>query len=152
MMRTTHVVFGLGLSMMLASLAGCGPGGVFLAGIGGVAGAWLPDLDLRLRHRSLLHSLTSLALVSLSITLITLFYNAPLHLAVGFIVGYGSHILLDMLTVGGVSLFYPFKRRRYRLARAKTSDPLVNMLVTALGGLLSLLALLGSTKWLLHPP
>ncbi len=82
-----------------------------------------------LRHRTFLHSLIAWALVALALGLPlwwTFGRPAPV-LAVG--VGYGSHLLADMMTLGGVQLFWPSRaiavfpgRDEYRVVSGGNSE------------------------------
>jgi len=82
---------------------------------------YIPDIDLEhsklgknkifrplqffLRHRGFFHSFTFLFLLTF-ILLITI----PI-LALGFFVGYASHLFADSLTLNGIAPFYPWKRK-----------------------------------------
>jgi len=95
--------------------------------------ARLPDVDIRLKlkHRSMTHSLIALALV-----LLVCWYVAPVSVIyVGG--GYISHLLADALTPYGVPLLYPL-RWRFRLARFRTGGR-VDQLVGVLAALVILL-------------
>ena len=56
-------------------------------------------------HRKIFHSLVFLILV-----FVGLYFLFPV-VAWGFLVGYGSHLLADALTVQGIYLFYPLNFR-----------------------------------------
>jgi len=82
-------------------------------------GAFLPDIDSaasfigkRLKivgwlfsHRGIFHSL----LMLIPLTLMIAVFN--FLAGVAFAIGYGSHLLIDMLNLSGVRLFYPLKFR-----------------------------------------
>ena len=129
MVGFTHLGFGL-----LVGTAFHGKYAFILSGIGSL----LPDIDTRngvinklthfhssnknknnkdksnnnnyLNHRGITHSLT----IPLFIYLI---YFAFLrnNLILPFVVGYISHLLLDMLTPMGVPLFMPFSKKRFKI-------------------------------------
>ncbi|MET1101827.1 MAG: metal-dependent hydrolase [Pyrodictiaceae archaeon] len=149
-MRRTHVVFAAGFTMYVIRflsfnyLLGCYTIGV----LGSLLGALLPDLDLYYKHRMTLHNIFSLTIIGL------LFYASLILLATyaglgwigtcastGFILGYATHVFLDMFTIGGVSILYPFSRSRLRLARLRANSRLANFFFTVLGLFLALAAL-----------
>ena len=113
MTKSTHLIGGLALGLALPS------GDLRLAlGLAVVAGfgALVPDFDLRvgLPHRGVTHSLLALGLVAL-----LAFHGLPLLVALALVGGYGSHLVLDSLTVSGVPLLWPL-RFRFKLARFVT--------------------------------
>lgn len=71
-------------------------------------------LDVRFGHRTLTHSLTSLIPLTLLVLFLELNILNPYFNLVGanysliFFFAYLSHLILDMLTVSGIPLFYPF--------------------------------------------
>jgi endonuclease YncB( thermonuclease family) len=87
------------------------------------------DLHRLFGHRSFLHSLLALALA-------TCLLGSPLCWAVGgsspmlaVFVGYGSHLFADMMTLGGVQLFWPSRliavfpgRDEYRVVSGGNSE------------------------------
>jgi len=131
--------------------------GIVLAG--SILGSLLPDIDHPnsrigrklpvvsrvvnkvFGHRGFTHTLLAQLLLVLSLFMlsgvvprgITGYY---LPFAFGLIVGYASHLLLDMLTVSGIPLLYPFITRPIRLARFKTGrdDLIVSLLMVGLTG------------------
>mgnify|MGYP000533553925 CR=1 FL=1 len=106
-MKKTHLAAGLLTWILLSSyLKLIDLNALFFS----VFASLLPDFDLRIKHRALLHNLFAmLALASL-----VLHYFGYLN-AVFFTLAYFSHILLDSLTKVGVSLLYPFSKKRYGL-------------------------------------
>ncbi|KSW11624.1 hypothetical protein CF15_01995 [Pyrodictium occultum] len=126
-------MFAVSLAVTVMAELGEPPGAVMLASTVAALAAAIPDLDLHTAHRALLHNVP----VMLALTILA--YAASLAaapwaawlVAAGFLLGYSSHLLLDMLTVRGVALLYPFQRRFYRLARLRSSDPLANKLLQA---------------------
>ena len=97
--------------------------------LGHQLGSISEDLNRLFGHRSFLHSL-------LALTLITLAFGPPLWwitgrsssmIAVG--VGYGSHLFADMMTLGGVQLIWPSRliavfpgRDEYRVVSGGNSE------------------------------
>lgn len=61
-------------------------------------------LQFFVKHRTILHSFTFLLLIT---AFFALFF--PI-IALGFFVGYGSHLLADSFTVRGIRAFYPAKK------------------------------------------
>ncbi|MBT96647.1 MAG: metal-dependent hydrolase [Candidatus Pacearchaeota archaeon] len=59
------------------------------------------------KHRGIIHSISFL--VFLTIVLWLFFPEASF----GFFVGFSSHLILDSLTIRGVSLFFPFSRKKF---------------------------------------
>ncbi len=146
MERRTHILFAAGAGAALARLLGLGSQGMVLLVACAAVGAQLPDLDVGYRHRMLLHNLfTLLPLALLYPLLLTLGVPGPAALpaVLGLLVGFASHLLLDIVTVAGVALFYPFSRRRLRIARLRSGSPAANLALQVLGLLLLLYGLLG---------
>jgi inner membrane protein len=75
--------------------------------IGHQLGSISEDLHRFFGHRSFLHSFLALVLVTvvLGLPLWWIFGHSAVIVAV--FVGYGSHLLADMMTLGGVQLFWP---------------------------------------------
>lgn len=71
-------------------------------------------LDIKFGHRTITHSLTALIPLFLFLLFIELNIINPIYNLKGynysliFIFSYLSHLILDMLTVAGIPLFYPF--------------------------------------------
>lgn len=78
--------------------------------------ALLPDLDLKLKikHRGVTHSLLALFIVG---ALIGWFGHEWITAAA--VLGYASHLFLDLLTIHGIELLYPW-HRRINLLRFRT--------------------------------
>ena len=135
MMRPAHVSAGLASAAATAWLLGGCPAGLqaVAAALWGVAGSLAPDYDLRRGHRVLGHNLVALAAFTVLAYAAMLLLGAPTRLAVAAALaastGYASHLLLDALTVRGVALLYPLSRRRYRLARLRSSSAAANAAV-----------------------
>ncbi len=67
-------------------------------------------LQFFVNHRGFLHSFVFLALISL------IFYLLLPIVMLGFVLGYGLHLVADGFTIQGIKPFYPFKRRlRWRI-------------------------------------
>jgi endonuclease YncB( thermonuclease family) len=97
--------------------------------IGHQLGSVSEDLNRLFGHRSFLHSLLALALITTFVGLPLWWlvsHPAPMF-AVG--VGYGSHLLADMMTLSGVQLFWPSRliavfpgRDNYRVVTGGNSE------------------------------
>ncbi|TSB46554.1 metal-dependent hydrolase [Alkalicoccobacillus porphyridii] len=123
-----------GKTHLMGGLAACAAVESFTAGsewsplfyVGGMIGAFLPDIchvhstigrklpilsrviSFLVGHRTFTHSLLFLVLIYFIVTFI-----APegTNLVIGLLTGMISHIILDMATVRGVKLFFPFPLR-----------------------------------------
>jgi len=131
MKRSTHVLFGVSLSIFILSPR---PSNLVYIIAMSIIGSYLPDADLRIKHRMMLHNLFVLMLFSIMFYLVLDYISSydPLLLVISFDIGFISHILLDMFTYAGVSLFYPFSKKRYRIARLRSDSPLANMFFSAI--------------------
>ena len=108
------------------------------------------DLNRLFGHRSFLHSL-------LALLLITLVLGAPLWWITGnsatgvaVFVGYGSHLFADMMTLGGVQLFWPRRaiavfpgRDEYRVVTGTGSEAAFIVVVIVLGVLFAPVSMMG---------
>jgi endonuclease YncB( thermonuclease family) len=97
--------------------------------LGHQLGSVSEDLNRLFGHRSFLHSLLALILVTLALGLPLwgLTGRPSAMIAVG--VGYGSHLFADMMTLGGVQLFWPSRliavfpgRDEYRVVSGGNSE------------------------------
>ncbi len=115
MMRRTHAAAGLALGLGLCLTSHQPLLNTALYALLTQASALLPDIDLKLhiKHRTVTHSLLALLLVSLGT-----WYTVPL-LVPYVALGYGSHLVLDFLTVWGIPIFWPWSRR-FRLLKIST--------------------------------
>ncbi len=131
MKRSTHVLFGVSLSIFILNPQ---PSSLIYLIAMSIMGSYLPDVDLRIKHRMMLHNLFVPILFSIMLYFILDYISLydPLLLVVAFDIGFTSHILLDMFTYAGVSLFYPFSKKRYRIARLRSDSPLANVFFSAI--------------------
>ncbi|BBL79303.1 hypothetical protein RxyAA322_11570 [Rubrobacter xylanophilus] len=97
--------------------------------LGHQLGSVSEDLHRLFGHRSFMHSLLALALVTATLgpLLWWLTGQSATMIAVG--VGYGSHLFADMMTLGGVQLFWPSRaiavfpgRDEYRVVSGGNSE------------------------------
>jgi membrane-bound metal-dependent hydrolase YbcI (DUF457 family) len=86
------------------------------------------DLNRLFGHRSFLHSLLALLILTTALGLPLWWTTGQPNLAMAVGVGYGSHLLADMMTLGGVQLFWPSRliavfpgRNEYRVVSGSSS-------------------------------
>jgi len=86
-------------------------------------------LDRFVGHRSFLHSLLALVLVTVVLGLPSWWIFGNSTLAIAVFVGYGSHLFADMMALGGVQLFWPSRaiavfpgRDEYRVVPGSNSE------------------------------
>ncbi|SDC31026.1 inner membrane protein [Candidatus Frackibacter sp. WG11] len=125
--------------------------------LGAALGSLVPDLDQRniklsrkipllswilkflgIKHRGISHSILGIMITALfSLSLIRLkFIN--MVLVYGFLIGYLSHILMDLFNPGGVTLFWP-KNKRYSLGNIKVGKVAENLLFLVISSMLVLM-------------
>ncbi len=145
MHRSIHVIIGAISGLFFASKLYSVPLCLIMGGMGG----YIPDFDLRYRHRKSLHNLFSILIGAIS--LYSLLNLIPLNLlrdnvwplTLSFATGWLLHICCDSLTKKGIYIFWPFSNRVYGL-RIFRSDSLVS---TAIGFIIALILLL---SWLIY--
>lgn len=140
MRGVTHALAGLCIGLAMAQTSQ--PLGGVAMGLAASVGALLPDIDhprsivgrragfiggalrLAISHRGMLHSGIAAAIV----VLVALLAPAVARsYALAAAAGYSSHILLDALTVQGVPLFWP-SRRRFSILPLRTGG-LIEMIL-----------------------
>ena len=91
----------------------------------------------------LLHNLFAAIGVALAGFLTAYWVSPSLGLVAGLasLLGFLGHIFLDSLTVSGVALLYPLSRRRYRLARLRSSSRAANVFIEAVSMFLVIVVL-----------
>jgi inner membrane protein len=97
------------------------------------------DLNRLFGHRSFLHSLLALLLFTMALGLPLWWVTGQPALALATSVGYGSHLFADMMTLGGVRLFWPSRaiavlpgRDEYRVVSGSGSEHVFVAVVLAL--------------------
>jgi endonuclease YncB( thermonuclease family) len=75
--------------------------------LGHQLGSVSKELNRLFGHRSALHSLLALVLVSIVLGAPLWWITGNLATGVAIFVGFGSHLFADMMTLGGVRLFWP---------------------------------------------
>jgi inner membrane protein len=161
----THSVFAALLSVILMQILNiAGLMFISLFGLtslqvilGAVLGALVPDLDQRnsklsriipllswtikfigIKHRGISHSILGFIFAAVfSLSLIKLKFIS-IFLVYGFLLGYLSHILIDLFNSGGVTLFWPINKR-YSLGNIKVGRGAENLLFTVISLILVLI-------------
>jgi endonuclease YncB( thermonuclease family) len=97
--------------------------------LGHQLGSISEDLNRLFGHRGFLHSLLTLILVTLVLGLPLWWITERPSTMIAVGVGYGSHLVADMMTLGGVQLFWPSRliavfpgRDQYRVASGGNSE------------------------------
>ena len=144
--RETHLLFGVGTTLFFfrflqESLAEL----IFIA----LLGSLIPDLDVRRKHRVLLHNVFSV----FAFILITVFlfvymgytYTSAFAFALAGAYAYSTHLLLDSFTNRGIRLLWPISNKWYGLRSANYDDPLMNTTFSIIGAFLLFFELMRST-------
>jgi endonuclease YncB( thermonuclease family) len=97
--------------------------------IGHQLGSISEDLNRLFGHRSFLHSLVALILFTATLGLPLWWATDSFLLTTALFIGYGSHLLADTMTLGGVQLFWPSRliavfpgRDEYRVISGSNSE------------------------------
>ena len=114
----------IAIAIALASSITKNPVYLISAGFFGI----LPDMDFWFHRSGLSHSITTVIVAVTNIILVTyLFYELDFLLAMMAFVGIGTHICLDMMTVSGVPLLWPWKKNLVRIPpHVRYDNPLMN--------------------------
>ncbi len=124
MKQDTHLLVGIGASFFI--LNPMKDLDILVVFLGSIIGSLLPDLDLRVKHRALLHNLPVIILVSLLAMLLemclaprsnTVFISMYKYFTISIILSWILHIVVDMVNPSGVSIIWPLKRTRFKLFR-----------------------------------
>ena len=110
MMKKTHIAVGIAATINFINISN-----VLFLPIA-VVGSLIPDWDykLGLKHRGITHTLLALLITTGLFSL----YSWKLGLLWGL--NYFTHLLLDSLTVTGIPLLYPLKKKYYGFKLFKT--------------------------------
>lgn len=92
-------------------------------------------------HRGLTHSA-----LGIGVTLVLLASFAPMWVAIACAVGCMTHVLGDMLTKAGVIFWWPFSKKKTRLARIKTGGAFEKWAVLPITFVV-VVALIGNFLW-----
>ena len=97
--------------------------------LGHQLGSVSKELNRLFGHRSALHSLLALGLVTVVLGAPLWWITGNLATGVAILVGFGSHLFADMMTLGGVELFWPRRaiavfpgRDEYRVVTGSGSE------------------------------
>ena len=71
-------------------------------------------------HSPIVHMLITILLLTIGTSLEGYTKLLYISFVLGLFIGGLSHLLLDSLTVSGIPLFYPFTKKKYRLAKLTT--------------------------------
>jgi len=124
---------------------------------GGAIGALIPDIDHPsskvgkkvkpvsvvinqvFGHRGFTHTILAFLLFVLGLFLLVgvipvAYQGYYFPFALGLMIGYASHLVLDMMTVSGVPLLYPFSNHSFRIAKFRTGrDDLLVIVLMLMG-------------------
>jgi endonuclease YncB( thermonuclease family) len=107
--------------------------------LGHQLGSVSEELNRLFGHRSFLHSLLALLVLTSALGLPLWWTTGQPSLAMAVFVGYGSHLFADMMTLGGLQLFWPSSliavfpgRDEYRIVSGGNSERVFVALVLAL--------------------
>lgn len=138
MRRETHLIFGVGTTLLLFSSSVSAA--IEIVPISAI-GSLIPDIDTRFRHRALAHSVFALLafflITAVAVMLLGLLRESAeaLSIAAAGAYAYSTHIFLDSLTVSGVRLLWPINKKSYGLRLITYDNRLANLAFTAIGGL-----------------
>ena len=147
MRRSTHIVFGGGVSGIVASILGCDVACIGLSIIMGSLVNIAIDMlshgtrEGRVFRGRFLHSLEGASAFSLLVAAFTVFMlplGNPYIYMTALLLSGASHILLDSLTPGGVYV----AGYKVRLSWARYDDPAFNLFFQAVGVVLIIASLL----------
>lgn len=131
--KTTHIIFAFGLSINILWYDNLLD---FLSIIvASFFGTILPDWDIKVRHRKILHNVfVPIFSFLMLILILKYFFNVNNFLSISFayLTGYLSHLFLDLLT-GGVALLYPIKTRIFTILKTKYNNFFLNFSFTFFG-------------------
>lgn len=116
---------------------------LFVVGVFSTLGSILPDLDLKLKHRRMLHNipfmLTLLLIISILLYKVLEFPTSTVsNIAYPILIGYLLHIVADSFTRMGTWPLWPLSSRRLVLAEFDYDDAKLNTLIFILGLTLTL--------------
>ena len=118
--------------------------------IGHQLGSVSADLNHLFGHRSALHSLLALLLITIVLGAPLWWITGNLATGVAIFVGFGSHLFADMMTLGGVQLFWPRRaiavfpgRDEYRVVTGSGSEAVFLAVVLVLAALFGPVSVMG---------
>lgn len=126
MMQITHIFFSIAISMWV--LPTCNLTMRAILSILTSIGSIVPDLDLRFKHRKALHNVfVPLILCALVLLMLSEIPGVNVYVS-AFLLGWLSHILLDVLTLKGVYLFYPLLNHGFKIGVCRSGSLSCNLL------------------------
>lgn len=110
MMKKTHIVVGVAATLPFINI-----NNILFLPIA-ILGSFIPDWDykLGLKHRGITHTMLALLVTSLVLSL------CSIKLGLLWSLNYGTHLLLDSLTVTGIPILYPIRNKYYGFKLFKT--------------------------------
>ncbi|MEM4481651.1 MAG: metal-dependent hydrolase [Desulfurococcaceae archaeon] len=145
MKRITHAIFAVAF---LSTTNLWRTGYVSLYAFIAILGSMVPDFDLKLEHRKLLHNIFIPLLISIAIYYIPFPFTYPKFQCVAsLLIGWLSHIILDLITIRGVYLIYPLIDKSFSLKLCRSDSALWNTLISVA----SLLVIASGIRSLVYP-
>lgn len=134
MYRITHIVIGVGFGLLLSKDLSLS----LLYGLISGLGSYIPDIDLRCKHRKTLHNIIVLTIMSAILYIVLLYIHIEYcqiielgvikNIVIAFAGGWILHILTDSLTKRGVYILYPVSNFRLRIPIFRSSSVIANTL------------------------
>jgi inner membrane protein len=130
--RITHVIIGFGYGLLLGNDLSSS---IFYGLISSLS-SYIPDLDLKYKHRKTLHNIFILTILSLLLYIGLVFLNRNYHLLSDYIVlrivlafggGWFLHLVVDSFTKRGVYWFYPLSNIRIGIPLFRSNSLIGNV-------------------------
>jgi len=134
--KTTHLIFGAGITIYLIDPS---IGDFFPILLVAIISSNIPDIDLKFKHRRLLHNVFAPVVISIIINYFLTNYDFPVisqlknKIIASFLVGYYSHLFLDSLTYRGIDLFWPLQKKSYGIKSTRFDNIVWNFIVSFIG-------------------
>ncbi len=137
MKKITHIIFGLGATLYFISLYFPI---TYLHVITTIAYTTLPDIDIRFKHRRILHNVFSLAIATgilyYSISYLTIngvLQADPISISIAGFTGYATHLFLDSLTKRGIDILWPLSHKSIGVKTIRYDNPFWNTVISLIG-------------------
>jgi len=135
MRKITHEIFAAGMALLLIN-----PDITYILPtiLASVLGGVFPDIDVKFKHRKLMHNVFSLTIIGLSPLYVTMFIiTRPIPILTlllqAFFIGYFTHMLLDLFTKRGIALMWPLTSKTFKIINRRYDDFFINTLFSSLG-------------------
>lgn len=133
MRKITHEIFAAGIALLLIN-----PDITYTLPtiLTSVLGGVFPDIDVKFKHRKLMHNIFSLTIIGLGPLYFTTFISiraVPTLLLQAFFIGYFTHMLLDLFTKRGVALMWPLTSKTFKITNRRYDDFSINTFFSSLG-------------------